>query len=154
VGRSLSPLSELRARFESHPWVVETFYTILRMRLSPELARRLVKRLASYSETDRAFFEANPAIVDFVFAYVTECLVHGGRGIADEMTAFRRGRTMSLTGLTAPVVIWHGLDDQFSPMEDIVAFVGDHVSEVRPLDGIGHLAPFKYWREIMQRIAS
>ncbi len=154
VGRELSPLSELRARFESHPWVVETFYAILRMRLSPDLARRLVKRLASFSEADRAYFEANPAMADFVFAYVTECLAHGGRGIADEMTAFRRGRNMTLTSAIAPVVIWHGVDDQFSPMADILAFVGEHATEVRPLEGIGHLAPFKYWREIMQRIAS
>lgn len=152
VAQNLSPLSELRARFESHPWVVETFYAILRMRLSPDLARRLYRRAASFSEADRAYLEAHPEIVDFVFAYVTECLAHGGRGIADEMTAFRRGRTLSLSGIKAPVVIWHGVDDRFSPMADIVGFAGEHVSEVQPLPA-GHLAPFAYWREMMQRIA-
>jgi pimeloyl-ACP methyl ester carboxylesterase/DNA-binding CsgD family transcriptional regulator len=152
VEQNLSPLSELRARFESHPWVVETFYAILRMRLSPDLARRLLKRLASFSEADRAYFDAHPEMFDFVFAYVSECLAHGGRGIADEMTAFRRGQTMNLTGIRAPVVIWHGVDDQFSPMRDMVAFVGDHVAEVQALFDSGHLAPFKYWRKMMERI--
>jgi pimeloyl-ACP methyl ester carboxylesterase/DNA-binding CsgD family transcriptional regulator len=153
VGPPRGAMAALRARLENHPWVVESLFAILRLRVSPDTVRRMMQRSAEFSTGDRAWFDANPWIADFVAAYAGECLAHGARGVADEIAAFRRAGNMSLAGLTAPVAVFHGREDEFAPLSDLLAWLGDHAGEVVVFDGIGHLAPPRHWRELMHRAA-
>ncbi|HEX2561208.1 alpha/beta fold hydrolase [Phenylobacterium sp.] len=153
ITRARGPLGEFRARLESHPWVVESFFAILRLRLSPGLVQRLMRRSSEFSDGDRAWFDANPWVAEYVTAYVGECLAHGARGIADEIGAFRRSGNMSLAGLSAPVAVFHGAEDTFNPLSDMLDYLGERASEVTVFDAVGHLAAARHWRQLLERAA-
>ncbi|WP_304168981.1 alpha/beta fold hydrolase [Phenylobacterium aquaticum] len=147
------PINLFRLRIESHPWVVETLYSILRLRISASLVRRFVRSSVAGSPGDQAFVEANPWTVDYVAAYVTEALSATTQGAADELKAFRRARNMTLAGLTAPLKIWHGEEDQFAPLPALMDFVGDRAREVKIIPGTGHFLALRFWREILDELA-
>lgn len=142
-------LSVFRARMESNPWVVETLYGVLRMRLSPGLVSRLIHRAVVHSPADQAFVAAHPEMIDFMTAYVTECLARTSRGPADEIRAFRRGRNLTAADVQAPITVWHGAEDRLAPLPDLLAYLGDKPREVRVIEDVGHTLAMKHWPEML-----
>ncbi len=152
--RGENPLAQMRARFEAHPWVLASFYAILRVRLSTDLCQRLMRRGTAGSAGDRAFAEANPQWLAFMEAYVTECLAISSRGPVDEIKAFRRSGNHTTVGLTAPVAVWHGEEDTLAALPDLLEYLGDAAREVRVFPGAGLLMPMRNWDEVMARMAA
>ncbi|WP_374574256.1 alpha/beta fold hydrolase [Phenylobacterium sp.] len=152
-GRPRNPLVLFRERIQKTPWVVETFYAIIRLQLSVPLVERVVRRTAVFSPGDRAFFEDHPEIAEFIAAYVGECLAHGGRGPADELRAFRRARNMTAAELHAPLIVWHGEEDLLAPLPDLMDYLGDKADEVWLAPGIGHFLVLKHWEAVLRRMA-
>lgn len=148
-----NPMIAFRAALLANPWVVEVVGRLLKARLSPAMVERMLLRASAFSDGDRAFFAADPSAAVYVHDYVSECLAHGARGPAMEIGAFRRGQNQTLDGLTAPVIVWHGEEDAFSPLPDLLDFLGDRATEVRIVPGIGHAMALKHWPEIMARAA-
>lgn len=149
-----NPLTQFRARIESNPWVLETFFAILRQRVSPALVGRILRRSSTHSPTDLAFLDSAPVMVDFIAAYITEALARSSRGPADEMRAFRRGRNLTAEALRTPLVVWHGEEDVFAPLSDLMAYLGDKATDVRIKPGIGHLLALKHWEELLREAAA
>jgi pimeloyl-ACP methyl ester carboxylesterase/DNA-binding CsgD family transcriptional regulator len=147
-------MTTFRARLESNPWIVDTFYGILRARLTPALVERMIRSGSTLSPNDRAFVEANPWAAEFTAAYVAESLAKTSRGAADEVKAFRRAGNLTPAALTCPLVVWHGQDDQFAPLADLLEYLGDKPSEIRIIPDIGHLLAMKHWDEMMRFAAS
>jgi pimeloyl-ACP methyl ester carboxylesterase/DNA-binding CsgD family transcriptional regulator len=152
-GRPRNPLVMFREQIQNSPWVVETFYAIVRLQLSVALVERVVRRTAVFSAGDRAFFEDNPEIAEFITAYVRECLAVTTRGPADELRAFRRAQNMTAAALTTPLTIWHGEEDVLAPLEDLMAFFGDKAEEVWLAPNVGHLLALKHWPAMLRRLA-
>jgi hypothetical protein len=144
-----NPLSIFRARIESNPWVVETFYAVLRMRLSPGLVNRMVERSVVHSPADQAFLSEHPEMIDFMTAYVTECLARSSRGPADEIRAFRRGRNLTAADVQAPITVWHGAEDRLAPLPDLLAYLGDKPRDVRVIEDVGYTLALKHWRDML-----
>lgn len=151
--RDSNPLVAFRTRIQTNPWVVAAFYAILRQRLSPGLVERLIRRSVAHSPGDQAWFEAHPECVGYVCGYVAECLSLSARGPVDEIKAFRQAGNLTPAGLTAPVIVWHGEEDAFAPLPDLLAYLGNKAGEVRVIPGIGHLMALKHWDEILERMA-
>ncbi|WP_309642880.1 alpha/beta fold hydrolase [Phenylobacterium sp.] len=149
-----NPLALFRARIETNPWVVETLFAILRLRVSPSQVEKVLRRSVAHSPSDKAFIEEHPELLGFIAAYVGEALARTSRGPADEVRAFRRGQNLTVTELRAPVVVWHGEDDVLAPLPDLLAFLGDAPKELRIKPGIGHLLTLKHWEEILRRAAA
>lgn len=152
-GGMLDPVNLFRIRIEDHPWVTETLYAILRLRLSPSLVTRFMRSSIKHSPGDQAWLAANPEAVNYVAAYVGEALDKTPRGAAGEIVAFRRARNMTLAGLSAPLRIWHGEEDQFAPLKALLDFVGDTPAEVRVLPGVGHLLALRCWEMVLEDLA-
>ncbi|WP_374346807.1 alpha/beta fold hydrolase [Phenylobacterium sp.] len=153
-GGALDPVNLFRIRIEDHPWVTETLYAILRLRLSPNLVSRFMRHSIKHSPGDQAWLAAHPEAVDYVAAYVGEALDRTPRGAADEIVAFRRARNMTLAGLTAPLRIWHGEEDQFAPLQALLDFAGDLPAEVRVFPGMGHLLALRCWEAVFEDLAN
>ena len=109
--RTRSIFTLFRARMESNPWVIETFYAILRLRLSPQMVSRMIRGSLSSSPSDAAYFEANPDMANYLAAAVSECLARSTRGAVDDIKAFRRASTLTVLGLNCPLTSWHGEED-------------------------------------------
>lgn len=147
-------LTMFRTRIENNPWIVETLFAVLRLRMSRGVVERIVRRSCAHSPADLAFVEARPEVLDFVAGYVGEALARSSRGPADEIRAFRRGRNQSVADLRTPVVVWHGEEDVFAPLADLLAFLGDRATEVRVKPGIGHLLALKHWEDLLRDAAA
>lgn len=152
-GGPRNPLVMFRERIQKSPWVVETFYAIIRLQLSVPLVERVVRRTAVFSPGDRAFFEDHPEVAEFVAAYVGECLAHTTRGPADELRAFRRAQNLTAAELRTPLIIWHGEEDLLAPLPDLLNYLGDKAEEVWQAPGIGHFLVLKHWEAVLRRMA-
>ncbi|MBB3891498.1 pimeloyl-ACP methyl ester carboxylesterase/DNA-binding CsgD family transcriptional regulator [Phenylobacterium haematophilum] len=149
-----NPLTMMRSRIEANPWLMETFLAVLRLRLSPAMMIRVMQRSSAQSPGDQAYLAAHPEAATYVAAYMTEALARSSRGPADELRAFRRGRNMSVSGLKAPLIVWHGEQDRLAPLPQLLAFLGEHASEVRVRPGVGHFMILRYWDDIMRELAA
>jgi pimeloyl-ACP methyl ester carboxylesterase/DNA-binding CsgD family transcriptional regulator len=154
TGKPGNLMTQFRARLESNPWVLDTFYAILRLRLSPALVGRMVGAGSGLSPGDRAYVQANPWVVEFVAAYVSECLARTSRGAADEVKAFRRAGNLTVAELTCPLTVWHGEEDQFAPLSDLLDYLGDKPSTVRIFPGVGHMLALRHWEDMLREAAA
>ena len=134
--------------------MLETFFAILRQRVSHSLVTRMLRRSSVHSPADLAYIDDHPENVAFISAYIGEALARTSKGPADEIRAFSRGRNLTAEALRARLVVWHGEEDVFSPLPDLLAYLGDRVTEVRIKPGIGHLLALKHWEEILRDAAA
>jgi pimeloyl-ACP methyl ester carboxylesterase/DNA-binding CsgD family transcriptional regulator len=142
-------VARFRSRLQTHPWVIEGIYNIVRLRMSDDLIQRALRATTAESAGDRAYVEANPWVIGFVAAYAKETLARSARGPVDEMKAFRRSSNMTPAGLTCPLTVWHGEDDHFAPLSDLLDYLGDKVSSIRVVPNSGHLMAIQLWEEIL-----
>lgn len=147
-------MTQFRARLEGNPWLVDTFYAILRLRLSPALVSRMIGTGSGLSPSDRAYLQAHSWVVDFVSAYVSECLVKTSRGASDEVKTFRRAGNLTATELTCPLTVWHGEEDHFAPLSDLLDYLGDKPSQVRIFPGVGHMLALRHWDDMLRQAAA
>lgn len=154
TARAGNLMTRFRARLETNPWVIETFYAILRLRLTAPLVERLIGQGSMLAPGDRAFVAGNPWVVQFVTGYVSECLARTSRGAADEVKAFRRAGNLTAADLKCPLTVWHGEEDQFAPLADLMDYLGDKAREVRVIPGIGHMLALKHWAEVLRHMAA
>jgi pimeloyl-ACP methyl ester carboxylesterase/DNA-binding CsgD family transcriptional regulator len=147
-------MTQFRARLEGNPWVVETFYAILRLRLSPALVSRMIGTGSGLSPSDRTYLQANPWVVEFVAAYVSESLAVTSRGASDEVKTFRRAGNLTVAELTCPLTVWHGEEDQFAPLSDLLDYLGDRPREVRVFPGVGHMLALRHWDDMLREAAA
>lgn len=152
TGRNV--LTQFRRRLEDNPWVLETFFAILRLRLSPVMVERILRRSSTHSPADMAYLESHPETVSFIAAYIGEALARSSRGPADEVRAFRRGRNMALADLRTPLTVWHGEQDRLAPLPHLLAFLGDKAQAVHVVPAIGHFLALKHWDDILKEAAA
>lgn len=146
-------VNRLRAQLESHPWVMETLFSVLRLRLSRRLVMTFMRRSSEGAPADLEFLEAHPETAAYVEAYFREALGLTARGAADEIRTVARSRNMTLEGLRARLHVWHGEDDAFAPVDDVLRFAGDRVDELRLFPKTGHLLPLREWPALMHHLA-
>lgn len=149
-----NPLTLMRSRIEANPWLVESFLAVLRLRLSPAMMIRVMQRSSAQSPGDQAYLAAHPEAATYVAAYMTEALARSSRGPADELRAFRRGRNMRVNGLKTPLIVWHGEQDRMTPLPQLLAFLGEHATEVHVRPGVGHFLVLRHWDDILREMAA
>lgn len=154
AGRPHNTMTLFRARIQNTPWVLETFYAIVRLQLSADVVARVIRRTAGFSPGDRAYFEDHPELADYIAAYAAECLSRSSRGTADEVRAFRRAQNLTAAELKTPLIIWHGEEDLLAPAADILEYLSDKAEEVWIAPGIGHFLTLKYWPAVLRKMAA
>lgn len=147
-----NPLASFRARLLAHPWVTPTLFRILKTRISPESAGRMLRRAANQSPGDEAFLAAHPAVAEFVSGYVMEALAGDGVGPADELAAEGRRSGSSFDGIAAPVRLVHGVEDRLAPLSALRAYLAGHPCQETIYPGIGQLMALKHWVEILETL--
>lgn len=154
TSKATTLMTRFRARLEAHPWVLDTFYTILRIRLSAGLIEGMIRTATTHSPGDRALLKDSPWMVNYMAAYVSECLARTAKGSTDEIRAFQRGGNLTPVALAAPLTVWHGADDQFAPLSDLQEFLGEKPYDLKVFPGVGHLLAVKVWDQILRHAAA
>jgi pimeloyl-ACP methyl ester carboxylesterase len=113
------------------------------------------------------FFERSPADIDliartprllqFMIESVIEAVSQSVDGLQRESRLYSEEVAVDLSGLVAPVVLWHGERDGIVPLPDMrrrLAELDLIPEEVRVLPGGGHNFTFAHYDEVMRRLIS
>ena len=144
---------QFRTQLSANPWVADSLYAIFQKRLTPAFVGRLFASSAADAPGDVAYMTANPWVTTFMAAYVAESVAVSRRGAVDEIRAFSRSGNLTAEGLTCPVEVWHGQNDRFAPLSDLLDFLGDRATRVHVSPDMGHLLPLRRWDDILRHAA-
>ena len=81
--------------------------------------------------------------------YTREALAVSARGASEAIRCAARPSRLDLSGLTAPITLWHGQDDAMTSPDEMRAWLGDHLKAVRIVPNIGRFLGYSHWEEIM-----
>jgi pimeloyl-ACP methyl ester carboxylesterase len=147
-------LASLRRHLTSQPWLLSTFFNILRSRASRETNRRLLLRVYGTVDHDRQFLDAHPEILDHMVDYTLEALTITGAGIADEIRCFAKPVKVDLRQITAPITAWHGEADKVAEFDSLCRELEGVNFEQRLFPNCGSLIFYEHWPEILQHLAA
>ncbi len=147
-------LASLRRHLTQQPWLLSTFFNILRSRASRETNRRLLLRVYGMVEHDRNFLDQHPHILDHIVDYTLESMTISGAGVVGEIRSFTNPAAVDLDNIKAPVTAWHGTADQVVEFESLQRELEGLEYAQRLFEDCGSLILYEYWPEILQFLAT
>ena len=147
-----NPVVLFRRRILRNAWLADTLFALMRLQMNRRQIERFVRAAAS-SPSDAAYLASHPGVIDFIIDYIGESLALTSRGISDEVRCASKRPNLDLSGLSAPVTIWHGADDPMSKADQVVAWLGGWATEVRIFENAGHFLPHQHWPEVLGWLA-
>lgn len=148
------PLLQVRRRLVANPWLAEVIYPMMQRRLTPSGIADLVRVGASATPVDAAYLAAHPDLLAYSIDYVTDGFVANAREIVDATKAGARTPNLDLSGLTAPVTVWLGEQDPMLRPEEVRAWLGPHVQDLRLFPDAGNFLPYQAWPEMLAWLAA
>lgn len=110
--RANTPLQRFRRSFMQQPWLLNSFFNVLRNRSSPALFSYMLQRAYGSNKEDQALFDRDPELLEFLVANCVESQSVSSAGVANDMRAFALGSQRQAKHLTIPITVWHGTEDQ------------------------------------------
>lgn len=147
-------LMTLRDRMMGQPWLLSTFFNILRNRASEETNRKLIRSVYGAVNHDRELLKKQPELSAHMVSYTLESLSVSAAGVINELQCFNRATEVTLNSLRAPIITWHGSADALAAPEDLQQFLGDRVSESRVFADAGSLILLEHWPDVLATLSA
>ncbi len=144
-----SPVAILRQRITAQPWLVRSMFNILRSRMSPDINRRLLRRVYGSVPHDSALYDSRPEILEHMVGYTLENMTVSADGLTAEVHCFTREHDMNYDAIAAPITLWHGDADMIASYESIAGALGPAVSQTRIFRDCGSLVMYEFWEEVL-----
>lgn len=139
-------------RIYRNPWLSDMIFEMMRLSLSRAQFERYARAAAS-APGDGAYLKAHPELLDFIIDYTRESVVVSARGAADAIRCAAKPGGPDLSDLACPVTLWHGDQDPMNGVDEVQAWLGDHVESTRIFPGIGRFLAHKHWAEALAWLA-
>ncbi|MES2342888.1 MAG: alpha/beta hydrolase, partial [Pseudomonadota bacterium] len=139
-------------RIYRNPWLSDMIFEMMRLSLSRAQFERYARAAAS-APGDAAYLKANPELLDFIIDYTRESVALSARGAADAIRCAARPGGPDLSDLACPITLWHGEEDPMNGVDEVQAWLGDHVEAVRVFPGIGRFLGHRSWPEVLAWLA-
>ncbi|NKB99402.1 MAG: alpha/beta fold hydrolase [Pseudomonadales bacterium] len=146
-------LATIRQKMVKQPWVMSTFFNILRNRASEETFGNLIMSVYGSVPHDRSFLEARPDIFQHMVAYTLESMSISTAGVINELQCFNSTSGETLPNLQAPITVWHGTDDGLASLEDIQQLLGERIGQTNIFPNAGSLILLEHWTDILADVA-
>jgi len=146
-------LMPLYTKMIAQPWLMNSFFNILRNRVSGQTNARLIFSIYGAIPHDRALLESRPDILDHMIAYTMEAVTVTAAGVAGELKCFARADEAPLPRLTMPVTAWHGTADKLSVMEDLESYLSGQIVHWQRFPDAGSLILHEHWPRVLQTLA-
>lgn len=147
------PLAVLSRKLIQQPWLLSTFFNILRNRANPDTNRNILLKIYGSVAADRAFLAENPHALDHMVATSLESLTVSAAGVAGELTCFANPTPVDVAKITCPVEIWHGDLDVITRADALIELLQDADVTVKRFPEWGSMMLYAFWEDILQRIA-
>ncbi|MGX1198832.1 pimeloyl-ACP methyl ester carboxylesterase/DNA-binding CsgD family transcriptional regulator [Parvibaculum sp. MBR-TMA-1.3b-4.2] len=138
-----------------YPWVLDSTLFILRAKMSRRFMRPLVFSFFEQSPRDIAYLEDEPDLVEDMIDAVMESVALTYSGLLRESALFLEGVNIDLTGLSAPLHIWHGEEDRIVPLAELRRRIDEmklELAEFRTIAGEGHAVVSRLHREVLEAL--
>jgi len=145
-------LMPLYTKMISQPWLMTSFFNILRNRASEETNAGLIRSVYGSVPHDLALLETNPAIFEHMVAYTLESMTVTAAGVSGELKCFARSRPGKLPRLGIPITAWHGTEDKLASMEELQSYLEDQLVSWRRFPGAGSLILFEHWSGVLKAL--
>ncbi len=145
-------LMPLYTKMISQPWVMTSFFNILRNRASEETNARLIRSVYGSVPHDLALLESNPAIFEHMIAYTLESLTVTAAGVSGDLSCFARTEPGSLPPLRMPITAWHGTEDNLASLDDLQRYLEGQRVNWRLFPGAGSLVLFEHWNAVLRAL--
>ncbi len=145
-------LMPLYTKMISQPWLMTSFFNILRNRASEETNARLIRSVYGSVAHDLALLESNPAIFNHMVAYTLESMTVTAAGVSGELKCFARSKPGTLPRLGIPITAWHGAEDRLASMEELQQYLEGQLVSWRRFPNAGSLILFEYWGGVLQAL--
>jgi len=156
--RAQKPKGMLASFFNNlkrYPWLLDSTLFILRAKMSRNFIRPLVHKFFEPSPADVALIKATPSLEAAMIRSTMEAVAHSYAGLLRESQLYLDGLTLDLSGLTAPVLVWHGEADGIVPLDELkrrLAELGIEPSEMRIFPGDGHCFLNRHYEAAFARL--
>jgi len=149
-GGSITPL---RQHLSKQPWLLTTFFNILRSRATESTNRALIQRFYCACDSDKAFFAENPDVLEHMVKASLESLVVSASGVAGEIRCLTNSKKIDLNTISASVSVWHGDKDTLSPLNNLLAELKGLEFDLRIFENQGCTVLYQYWNDVLQALA-
>ena len=146
-------LMPLYTKMISQPWLMTSFFNILRNRASKETNAGLINSIYGSVPYDQKYLATHPDIFKHLVAYTMESMTVTAAGIAGELKCFARSASFQPEKLPMPISAWHGLADKIADIDDIDAFLSGQTVRWRRFENAGSMILFEHWPELMHLAA-
>ncbi|MEM8767140.1 MAG: alpha/beta fold hydrolase [Pseudomonadota bacterium] len=143
-------LMPLYTKMISQPWLMTSFFNILRNRASEETNARLILSVYGSVPHDRAFLEAHPEVFRHMSAYTLESMTVTASGVAGELKCFAKAQISTPPILKMPVTAWHGTADALASKEDLQKYLEGQPVHWRTFADAGSLILYEHWPQVLQ----
>jgi pimeloyl-ACP methyl ester carboxylesterase/DNA-binding CsgD family transcriptional regulator len=148
--RSMMPIY---TRMVSQPWLLSSFFNILRNRASAETNARLINTVYGSVPHDRAYLEANADLFDHMVAYTMESMTVTAAGVASELKCFAEVKQEPYRPSGPPISAWHGGADNLAGIEELLDYLKGSPVSWHKFDDAGSLILLEHWAEILEDVA-
>ena len=149
--RSLMPFY---TKMISQPWLMTSFFNILRNRASAETNASLINTVYGSVPHDRTYLEANPDLFDHMVAYTMESMTVTAAGVASELKCFAEVKQEPYRPSGPPISAWHGGADNLAGIEQLLDYLQGSTVSWHKFDDAGSLILLEHWAEIMEDAAA
>ncbi len=146
-------LMPLYTKMISQPWLMTSFFNILRNRASEETNARLIRSVYGSVPHDQALLASRPEIFEHMVAYTMESMTVTAAGISGELKCFAGTKPGVLPKLTIPITAWHGAEDRLASMDDLQRYLGDQLVSWRRFPDAGSLILFEHWGGVLKALS-
>ena len=137
------------------PWYADAALALLRAKRSRRFVRDMLLRSHERSPRDYAMLQDDPTLLDFMVAQSIQALEETHAGVTDEAKLLHSDQPIDLDGLTAELIVWHGREDGFVPIDDVERrFSNLPLSEFRIVPNEGHIFSMARRAEALERLVS
>jgi pimeloyl-ACP methyl ester carboxylesterase/DNA-binding CsgD family transcriptional regulator len=152
--RESSALASLRRHLTAQPWMLTTFFNILRSRANRDTNRRLLLRVYGSVEHDRTYLTRHPEILDHMVDYTLEAITRTGAGIAAEIRCFTNPAQVDLAKIRAPITAWHGAADKVAEFASLQRELQGLRVEQKLFANSGSMVVYEHWEDILRFLAA
>jgi len=147
-------LMTLRTQMVNQPWLLSTFFNILRNRSSRPTNERLIRRVYGAVPHDNAYLDKHPDILAHMVGYTMESMTITANGIVNELQCFSDPQPphCDIASIKAPIVLWHGDADHLASVTDLQDYLGDKVTETLIFKNSGSLVLLEYWPNVLDQL--
>ncbi|MGD8831741.1 MAG: alpha/beta fold hydrolase [Pseudomonadales bacterium] len=143
-------LMPLYTKMIARPWLMTSFFNILRNRVSSGTNARLIQSVYGSVPHDRALLESRPDILEHMIAYTLESVTVTAAGVAGELRCFAQAKPAPCPPLEMPVTAWHGTEDNLSSIEDLAAYLAGQTVSWRRFPDAGSLIMYEHWPTVVE----